>query len=336
MAVQSTDLLMVERAGTLHKATVGDLPAPGKTAIDLTHSAGAIALDVQAANLFRFEADAYTPPSDITFQGSAANTSAGNISLTGMGLAENDVVIMVSQGSGTTPSGYTVLRIGGGTDGARINAYYKVMGASPDSSVASGGSTLQALAIGLRGVDVATVLDAPVAYNDASSKTNADAPAVTTVTAGAYVLALLGLRNFDPPIPQGTISGYTHLATTSDTYGSGVDINVSAFGKTVASPGAENPPAHSETIQGGAETTVALRPVAEEGENDYTITLSNIPSSGIAKGEIDLELKTGTGTVTFAGGTVTWRGTVPDFDAAGFYRLGFDADSTGITLWRVA
>lgn len=323
--------------GSIKELPSGDsLPAPAKTAATLTHTAGAITLDAQAADVFRFEADAYTPPSAITFLGSAANTSGGNISLTGMGLAENDVVILISQGGGTTPSGYTVLRIGGGTDGARINAYYKKMGASPDTTVASGVSTAQALAIGLRGIDPTNTLDTTVAYNDASNKTNANAPAVTTVTAGAYVLALLGLRNFDPPIPQGTISGYTHLATTSDTYGSGIDINVSAFGKTVASPGTEDPPAHSETVQGAAETTVALRPVAEVGENDYTFTFSNIPASGIASGKIDIELKTDTGTVAFAGGTVSWRGQVPAFDAVGHYLIGFDADASGITLWRIA
>jgi len=69
------------------------------------------------------------------------------------------------------------------------------------------------------------------------------------------------------------------------------------------------------------------------GEKDYTITFSNLPTSGIEKGEIQFEVKTTEGSVTFAGGTTrTWIGYEPSFNKVGVYRISYWCDSTDVYL----
>lgn len=319
-------------------AVAHGLNAPAKTAATLTHTAGAVTLDVQAADLYRFEADVYVA-GEVTVVGSVPTTSwsstSKTITLPG-GVLEGDVVLVFyghPAASATltinTP-GYT--NIFQNSTNTAFGVWEKTMGATPDTEVSLEISTFfgntAAMVLVLRNVDASQTTDTASQY--AANFDVGDPPAITTVTDGALVLAIVGVEE-TISTPFTLLSGYTFAAHP---YQDGMAFEVQH--KSVASAGVEDPGTMYSSFKNTFRGTMAIRPAASSGEADYTITLSNIPSSGIASGLIDIELKTDTGSVAFAGGTVTWIGATPAFNAVGRYLIGFIADSTGITLWREA
>jgi hypothetical protein len=140
----------------------------------------------------------------LTFTGASGLLDTAGAQAT---LAQNDVVVCVYAASGTSDLAMSGTWSGGGgtelhemyqnsTDDTNLGLYYKVMGGTPDTSFVGVGPTGTAnatigTAFAFRGVD-ATVLDvAFVAGSHAASgvdTTLPNAPAITPVTAGAWIL----------------------------------------------------------------------------------------------------------------------------------------------------
>ena len=178
--------------------------------------------------------------------GSAIN--GGNVTLTFDGTpAQNDVVIVIG-GSGTfrTPNptapgtGYTQIALDAST--IYFGAWYKRLGASPDASVVCNGTgnvndATSYVSYVLRGVDTSTALDATATTAGETTSTNPDAPSITTVTNGAWVIACAGSRINDASITAP--SGYSNQVSATNT--DAFSLSVSAATKEVTTAGAENP-----------------------------------------------------------------------------------------------
>lgn len=156
------------------------------------------------------------PPSGITVVGYVTTTNATTLSLTGIGLQANDVVILFGaedDSTVTVPSGYTGASVSGGL---RAMYAYKVMGSTPDTSITGlnpGGTKSGYIAIGLRGVDTANVYNGtPANANSGASDGNPNPPSVTTSSAG--MILIFGGLDDDQTTMTGS-SGYTDIASYS-------------------------------------------------------------------------------------------------------------------------
>lgn len=118
-------------------------------------------------------------------------------------LAEGDIVIVTVSRTSTSNLGalYPVapstgyVSVGGDlyandTQDANGGVAYKVMGASPDTSVQipqTGDSGCAAAIIALRGIDTSNPLDAAATAATGTNSSDANPPAITPVTAGAWI-----------------------------------------------------------------------------------------------------------------------------------------------------
>ncbi|MFB9151591.1 hypothetical protein [Roseovarius ramblicola] len=93
MAVQSTDLIMVERSGALHKATVGDLPS-GSSAGTITASA----LDLSTGDSFQYS---LTANATLTFSSIPAGFSMWHLTVTATGTNTMALPTMIEMGGAT-------------------------------------------------------------------------------------------------------------------------------------------------------------------------------------------------------------------------------------------
>lgn len=301
----------------------------GKTAATLTHTAGAIPLDVQAADVFRFEADEYTSGDAPTVVAAARYRQVGDFTIPGPAI-EDDVVLLFVGGFGplSAPSGWSEVYLKT-TGTIRSGIYSKRMTSTPDTTIDistfSSNANEEFHIFVLRGVADDAILDVPIQTNlDVNANTNP--PSITTSSNNALIIA--ATIDVHGGYSSQTLPGYTKTPGTAQ--------YIHSWRKELASAGTEDPAEIASTLRSHNDFTMAVKPPTGSGEKDYTFTFSNIPASGIASGKIDIELKTNTGTVAFAGGTVSWRGQVPAFNEVGHYLIGFDADASGITLWRIA
>lgn len=202
--------------------------------------------------------------------GGAANGGNVTVSLP-VGTAQGDYVIVIGghphrEGSslGPSTSGYTPIFSPFATQSPNFGAWYKLMGASPDSQFVgfgTGDASDSAAYSGwvLRGV-AAIVIDTTPTTTGPTTSTNPDAPAITTVTDGAWVLTIAASTVVDGT--QGTPSGYENFINAS-----GIDTNnISVAGATIvkASAGAENP-GEFPTWSSGTwyAATIAIRPFVD-------------------------------------------------------------------------
>jgi len=200
-----------------------------------------------------------------------STTNGGNVTLTfDVTPAENDVVIVFG-GAGvfnspnpTAPgSGYTQIALQASAS-IYFGAWYKRMGASPDSSVLCRGNGVAsgATAYGcyvLRGVDTTTFADATATTAGVTASTNPDCPSITTVTNNAWVIAVAGSKVYDTT--PGTVSGYSNQYNTAGDDTNDITVAGATFEKTTA--GAENPAAWSSWASGNwYAITIAVRPEA--------------------------------------------------------------------------
>lgn len=211
----------------------------------------------------------------ITFLNSiTGNDETGSnitLSLTGMGLAANDIVLLL-QGDGgqhtsSTPSGYTQLdnRTNGGNDAIWVG--YKRMTGSPDSNVictgnSNSGSGFAAIAMGFRGVNATTAIDVTTTVTLAGSGAPNPA-AITPVTNGACIVVLATASNPTPDTSVGTITNYStpinvgSEAVSFDSVTLGACYRILVGGAGVS----EDPAAFSSWSSAANMTaTVALRP----------------------------------------------------------------------------
>jgi hypothetical protein len=139
----------------------------------------------------------------LTFTGASGLLNAAGAQAT---LAQGDVVVCAYASSGTadaamstSSSGWTEIHEGyanGTSNDTNLALYYKVMGATPDTSFVAVGPTGNsnatiATAFAFRGVDAAVLDIAFVAgshFATGTASTRPNAPAITPVTAGAWIV----------------------------------------------------------------------------------------------------------------------------------------------------
>jgi hypothetical protein len=123
--------------------------------------------------------------------------NSGSLSFTGLGLKENDLLILgyVSTHTAdldTTVAGYTKVIDLHSVDSAHINlqVFWKRVGEIPDTglSLPTSGAMVRCNVSVWRGVDTTTVLDVPASTATGVNSPNYDPPAITPVTPGARVL----------------------------------------------------------------------------------------------------------------------------------------------------
>jgi len=220
--------------------------------------------------------------------GNAVN--GGNVTLTfSTTPAENDVIVVfggapsfVSPNPAAPGSGYTQIALYA-TSSLFFGAWYKRMGASPDSNVLCYGSadTLEATAYGcyvLRGVDTTTFNDATATTAGLTNSTNPDAPSITTVTNNALIIAVAGSKVLDTT--PGTVSGYSNQINIAGNDNTDITVAGATFEKITA--GAENPAAWSSWVSGNwYAITIAVRPAGTGWTN--IVKVNGVASTGISK-----------------------------------------------------
>jgi hypothetical protein len=198
--------------------------------------------------------------------------SPGVLDLSGWGLQEGDLVALFCCSYRPTEqpsvSGYSSIFQHYPSSVNLTNLSIKWMGSAPDTSLTVTNSTARGavVAIGLRGVDPTTPLDAtPTSSGYANAPAKADSPAITTVTDGVLVLSVARcngsgtvvstIENWSAP------AGYDNVnfAAGSDaTYGTAVK----AAAKLLDVAGMENPGQWADMTSLGyvSAFTVAFRP----------------------------------------------------------------------------
>jgi hypothetical protein len=203
-----------------------------------------------------------------------SNASGGALTLALPTLQQNDVVYAfctrptAATAITITTGGYAILAniIGAGDGACRLAAYRKVMlSGSPDTTVAFNGGDFAdggnvAFAICLRGVKLDTPEDAAAVTTSGNNLPNGPVPtpAITTVTARAWVLAVHGITKNTVPssVPS---DGYTIQATQASGRGDFAVFGVGSS-KVVAAAATENPGDWTYNEQGGfAAATIAVR-----------------------------------------------------------------------------
>lgn len=202
--------------------------------------------------------------------GSAAN--GADVTLTfSTTPSQNDVVIVFGGhsytfgGAATAPgTGYTQIGLYSSGGALFFGAWYKRMGASPDSSVVCKGSGVSSdsTAYGcyvLRGVDTTTAMDAAGTTAGLSVGTNPDAASITTVTDNAWVIPVAGSKVNDAAITAP--SGYSNHYTIAQADTASMTVAGATLEKTTA--GAENPASWTNWATGSwYAITIAVRPAA--------------------------------------------------------------------------
>lgn len=222
---------------------------------------------------------------------SGTATNGGDVTLTfdtGAGAPQQGDVVILFGGHGinsaTFPgpitAGYTLIHMN--TDQDR-GAWYKVMGASPDLTVQGegGGNGSDAVAYAafvLNGSLIdAAIFDATSVENNHGTRVP-NAGAITTVTDGAWVIALG--TNHIVDTSRGVPSGYTTIIGASANDSSDISIDAAYIEKATA--GTEDPPAWSTWASGLAyEITLAIKPAAVTQTFSYTAS-GGMQSSGAA------------------------------------------------------
>lgn len=233
----------------------------------------------------------------ITFVGSATGTGASasfNISLSGLGLQQGDLVIVatgyVTVGGangnpGVSTSGYTEVADLFSDDGreAQFSVNYKLMGATPDTTVACNGSGSASLgaagiAYALRGVDQTTPLDVTSTTATGIDSAVPDPPSITPTTSGSYVV-ITGCgtaANLDETVTHPT--GYSNGVIVGSDPSTAVHV---ACASKAWTSGAEDPGAWTDwttsTTDAWAAATMAIRPAADAGGQPIGIRGSHTP-----------------------------------------------------------
>jgi hypothetical protein len=230
----------------------------------------------------------------ISFVGSLPPIGAnngGNVTLTfsnlvdtagaAASLQQNDIVIAAFAHSSTSdaamspPSGWTEILedYGNGTTyDANLIVCYKVMGASPDTSVTftgPGGASFGTIgaAIAFRGVDTTTPLDVSAVGDRGTGTSTPNPPAITPSTAGAWPVAVgAGSAAAGAAYTAGTNLSSTTNHFRSLNHAETNDIAIGIGINTTWSSGSLDPGAwgggNSNAANSWAAITLALRPAA--------------------------------------------------------------------------
>jgi len=195
-----------------------------------------------------------------TFEGQKTDGTAVTVNLSGT--ASGDVVYTfqhTSVGSGSEPSGYTLLA--SNNDGVDSTFYVsrKVLSGADASVVFPAGVNLDGNAcavIVLRGVDNTTPEDTATTLTTGTGA--ADSPSITTVTNGAWVISAFGGNFAVDPITCPTGYGNQVDITSS----ASTQVTVGAATKLKSPAGAENPGPWVDYFGAFVAVSIAVRPDA--------------------------------------------------------------------------
>ncbi|WP_396190270.1 fibronectin type III domain-containing protein [Flavobacterium sp.] len=223
-----------------------------------------------------------------TSKQSFGSSTSGTFTLPS-GLQQGDVVIVGigSDGSlASTPSGWT--SINGTTQGTEYaRTIYKVMGATPDTTVAISGisTSSAAVAVAVRGVNSTTVLD--VTPTVASGATGMpDSPSITTTNSNTLGIIIGYLDDDNVSSSVTAPSGYENLTVIESTT-AGQTVMLAT--KNLAELGTESPSAFGGTgTDDWVGVTIALRSTIGffAGVSGTDITANSITAGKIAVGAI--------------------------------------------------
>jgi hypothetical protein len=274
----------------------------------------------------------------ITLVGTASggNISGNNAIITlPAGMAQDDIVLVIGgTGNDGTPaavttSGYTSLDTSASSQ-VDLNASWKRMGVSPDTTVTcnGGGNAADAVAyvaMVFRGIDTTTAIDATTITNSGTGDPNSNS--ITTVTNGAAVVTCFISEDTSSPITAPTGYGDKVDEERSDAN----PVQVGAAWKAVATAGAENPIPWNTSFAAGANYiayTIALRPAiattAVDGVFSATGT-ANVSLIGSVGANMMLNA-TGTGTASWTG---TALGITGALAATGTATVAFEGEGGG-------
>lgn len=205
------------------------------------------------------------------------------------GLQQGDVVIVGIGSDGSlanTPSGWT--SINGTTQGTEYaRTIYKVMGATPDTSVSISGISISsaAIAIAVRGVNATTILDVtPTVSSNISGMP--DCPSITTVNSNTLGI-IIGYLDDDNVSSSVTAPiGYENLTVIESTT-AGQTVMLAT--KNLTTLGTESPSAFGGTgTDDWVGVTIALRSTIGffAGVSGNDITAGSITAGKIAVGAI--------------------------------------------------
>lgn len=233
----------------------------------------------------------------ITYVGSANATGSSasfNIDLSGLSLAQGDLVIVATgfvtvggsdSNPGVTTSGYTEVADLFGDDSreAQLSVSYKLMGATPDTTVACNGSGSGSfgsvgIAYVLRGVDQTTPIDVTTTTATGIDSAVPDPPSITPATSGAWVvIAGLGTAtSVDETVTAPT--GYSNNIIKGSDPSTAVNLAVASKAWT---SGAEDPGAWggwtTSASDAWAAVTMAIRPAADASGQPIGVRAAQIP-----------------------------------------------------------
>lgn len=265
------------------------LAAPATCALTGTATAGITEADIVAGGktiIATLTNETYLPASgfeNLTFVGDAKNAGLGNADLTvdlsGISMQQGDLVLVAygvvntaDHPMSVTTAGYTELFEDYADDSRDANGAvaYKIMGATPDTSVvlanpgALSTNSFVACVQVWRGVDQATPIDATTTEAEGTNSSVSNSPSITTVTDNALVVSVGVNTGAAADVAVTSPAGYTNQ--TEHSTDPGTSIRVMMASKIVASHGAEDPAAWggitTTTSDSWLGFTVALRPAA--------------------------------------------------------------------------
>jgi len=262
--------------------------------------------------VWNFPPHVQTAEAAVTFVGSAeasGNSASYDVDLSGLSLQEGDLVIVSSgyAGSGNgnpgvSTAGYTEISDLYANDSidANFSVNWKVMGASPDSTVTclgSGSATNGAVCIAYvwRGADRTTPMDVTETEATGTNSPVPNSPSITPSTAGAIVVSLgLGVGSAGDTSVTAP-AGYSNQADNQVDPGNAPTVGVAS--KAWSGSGAEDPAAWTNWTQGTASAdswaavSVAVRParaptVSTESASSITTTSATLNGTISATGGI--------------------------------------------------
>lgn len=278
-----------------------------------------------------------------TASGGNTNGADVTIDLSSLGMAENDIVLVMgghgnvsgSAAAAVSTSGYTELAVNSTAGSYSFVSEYKRMSGSPDTSVTGVGGGDAGNAVGyvvmvFRGVSTTTAIDATTVTATGSSGDPNSAP-IINVTDGAAVISCFG-KNLDSTFePDGEPNGYVP-ADPDYLFVSRTDTEpfmAGAAWKAISGTAGDNPGSWSidASFSGGwAAHTIALRPAAEGVNMDGAGSFTGTGTASFGSNPIDAKAVsfTGTGTASFVGNSLATQGA---FAMTGTATAGFDAST---------
>lgn len=249
-------------------------------------------------------------------------------------LAEGDLVLVAVENASTvdrtqaqlTPSGYTALHTDyyrNDSNDSNFLVSRKFMGSTPDTSVAipASNATTAGVAYAIyvfRGVDATTPMDATPVVTGATNTGVANAPAITPVTAGAWIVVFGGAAVaagavFTNPAGMSTTTNHFRSATITTTTN---DANIGGAIYTGWTSGSYDPAAFggstSTNTGSWSAVTLALRPILDPVTGNLDVTESGSDTADMAGTVADPTI-TGTLAATESGAdTASLSGTVSD------------------------